>query len=677
MFAYIRRHHVRLLSSVLLAALGAVPLAAVAQEPAPLLPLHAFFENPDFKSPKLSEDGAWLAVLLSDGDRQVVAVRAIEGGALTPLVRIDQPEMRLSWLEWANSTRILLSASVRMRVEGTSRRHTQLFGIDRDGKNYRWLGKDWPKYGLQGVYQVFVQDDVIDWLPADPDHVLIRYWAPTELSPSVQKLDVATGRVRMRQREEHDITTWYSDLDGEVRAGESESREEYVIWARPPGGRFERVSRHAPFREDGPVLIGLHADPDKLYVTALKDGRLAIYEFEITAKKLGALVYAHPEVDVEALAYAPGADRRVVGVRFTTDAPQIHFFDPALASEYKGLAKAFAAEFGRPVEHEPYSESSDGKRVILRVSTDVQAAAYYFYDRDRRALSHLFDESPKLPTAQMAPTKPISFAARDGVQLHGYLTLPLGSTGKNLPAIVLVHGGPWARDSLGWDAEVQAFANRGFAVFQINFRGSSGYGKAFREAGYREWGWKIQDDISDGAKWLADQGVADRDRIGIYGASFGGYAALIGATKTPELYRAAAAYAAVTDIELLINDDAKYDWGVAWHKPMVGGGRADAERLRQSSPLRLADRAAIPVLLGHGDEDDRVDVHHSRKMAAALRKAGKPVEYLEFEHEIHGFRLEANRIRWYEALIAFFEKNLAPRAALPANPDDSLEEPRS
>ncbi len=633
-----------------------------AEEAPPRIPLRAFFQNPDFASPKLSPDGTAFAVLISDGDRQVVATRAIAGGPLTPIVRIDRPEMRLRWLEWANPKRLLLSASVRIRVDNISRRHTQLFGIDRDGANYRWLGEKWPTYGLGGKYQVQFQDEIIDWLPQDAQHVLLWYASPYETA-AVMKMDVDTGRIFTRQHPQHDIEWWGTDMSGEVRAGVSESRAEYVIWARLPGGLLERVSRHAPFSEDGPELLGLHADPAKLYVTATKDGRRAIFEFDLDTKTLGALVYAHPEVDVEDLVYAPGSDRRVAGVSFTTDAPEIHFFDPALEKEHASLAKAFAAEFGRPVHHAPYSESDDGKRVILRVSTDVQAASYYFYDREKRALAHLLDEAPELLPEQMATMRPISFDARDGLRLRGYLTLPRGSSGTKLPAIILVHGGPWARDALGWDAEVQAFANRGFAVLQVNFRGSTGYGKAFLEAGYREWGQKIQDDISDGVKWLIDQGVADRDRIGIYGGSFGGYAALIGATKTPGLYRAAAAYAAVTDIERLIDDDAKYDWGVAWHKSMVGGESGDAERLRNSSPLKLAGRAGVPILLGHGEEDDRVEVQHSRKMADALRKAGKQFEYLEFEHEIHGFQLEANRIRWYEALIAFFEKNLAPRAA--------------
>jgi dipeptidyl aminopeptidase/acylaminoacyl peptidase len=634
------------------------PLAA--EEAAPPIPIRAFFENPDFESPRLSADGVTLAVLVSDGDRQVVATRPVAGGALRPIVRIDQPEMRLRWLEWANESRLLLSASVRLRADGISLRHFQLFGIDRDGANFRWLGEKWPRYGVGGVYQVQFQDEIIDWLRSDPKSVLLLYRPPFD-GASVVRMNVDSGKIVTRQRPAHDIESWVTDASGEVRAGWSESREEYVLWARLPGGLLERVSRHLPSREDGPTLLAMHADPGKLYVAALQDGRQAVFEFDIANKRLGALVYAHPQTDVEGLVFSPDGSGRVIGA--TLGSGEVHYFDAQLAKEHRGLDAALAAEFGRPVDHGIASQSDGGDRMILRVSADVQAAAYYLYDRSKKQLAHLFDQSPSLPAERMARMRPIAFVARDGLEIPGYLTLPLGSAGKSLPMIVLVHGGPWARDTLGWDDEVQAFASRGFAVLQVNFRGSTGYGKAFLEAGYRQWGEKIQDDISDGVKWAIAEGIADAGRVGIYGGSFGGYAALIGATKTPELYRAAAAYAAVTDVELLLDDGAKYSWGEAWRPAMIGGERGDASRIRASSPLRLAARAGVPILLGHGDEDDRVEVHHSRKMAEALRAAGKDVAYLEFPHEIHGFALEANRIRWYEALIAFFEKHLAPRPA--------------
>jgi dipeptidyl aminopeptidase/acylaminoacyl peptidase len=303
---------------------------------------------------------------------------------------------------------------------------------------------------------------------------------------------------------------------------------------------------------------------------------------------------------------------------------------------------------------------------IFEVTSEMQPPVYYFYDRDRRQLTHLFNQRPEIKPQEMAQTKRVTYAARDGLKIPAYLTLPVGREPRNLPAIALVHGGPWARDMIQWDPEVQLLANRGFAVLQMNFRGSSGFGDAYLRAGYREWGQKIQDDITDGVKWLIAEGIADRDRIGITGGSYGGYATLVGLVKTPELYRAGAAYASVTDIEFLISDDKWYDWGVAWHETMVGGGRNDVARLRQSSPLRRAAEIRVPVLLGHGENDQRVHVRQSRRMADAMKEAGKQVEYMEFPDEVHGFLLETNRVRWYERLAAFFEEHLAPRVTAQA-----------
>lgn len=646
----------------------AVAVPARAQEPR--LPVSEFFANPDFDTPVISPDGKTLAVLLSDGNLQVVATRALAGGPFTPIVRLQDPKIRVGWLEWANNDRILISAHQRMRIANGSRPQTFLYGVDRDGKNYRWLGKDWPSYeGVGGKYPVQFQDDVIARLPRDPQHVLLSYWPPDKSSPSVMNLEVNTGQLRVRQREERGIQRWHADPNGEIRVAEGEDRDTYTLRARLPGETaLSEVAHHNPLSDDGVRFGGFHEDPRKLYVIAGHDGRDAIFEFDIAGKTRGKLVFAHPEVDVRRLQTEPGTGQRVVGVYFETDRPQLHFFDAAVEKEHAGLGKALGDEFDRPVYHETVSESDDGMIALLRVSTDDQPSAYYVFDRRRKALSHLFDQFPRLASRHFATTQPIYYLARDGLRIPAYLTLPVGSTGSRAPSIVLPHGGPRARDVFGWDGEVQLLANRGFAVLQMNFRGSDGYGKAHLEAGRGEWGRKIQDDISDGVAMLVAEGFADPDRIGIYGESYGGYAALVGATKTAELYRAAAAYAPVTDIEMLLDDEAKREAGGERQRPALGGESGDKNLLRESSPLRLAGNAGVPILLGHAEEDDLVNVRHSRKMADALRKAGKEFEYLEFPLETHDFELEANRLKWYEALVAFFEKNLAPRKKPGAKP---------
>ena len=648
-----------------LAAATAIATSSLADEMPTPLSVAQLFANPAFASPAISDDGQAFAVIHSKGDLQVILTRAVAGGAVTPVAKLDDPETRLAWLEWANDKRLLMSAHARNPVSvGMRSRVTRLYGVDVDGTNFGWLGKRWPYYGQLQI-QAFHQDEIVHWTPDDPDYLLIQVNPPYRDDwPRVMRMNVHTGALRPDHGPKVGVVEWLADPSGHVRAGIAYKEDKfYELWTRiEPEDPLELTIRHDAFAHDEEFL-GFHAeDPAKIYVQRALDGRNAVYEYDLREKKLGALVYAHPEVDIDGLLRSPAGDWRVIGVRYTTDSPQIHFLDSAAERERASLQAALAKEFGQAVQIYPSSRSRDGNRQVLHVSSDTQPPTYFVYDRALKQLFPLIDERPDIRRDQLSPTRRVTYQARDGLSIPAYLTLPRGREPRQLPLIMLVHGGPWSRDSIQWEPEVQLFASRGFAVLQANFRGSSGLGAKHLEAGFREWGQKIQDDISDGVKWAIEQGIADADRVGIYGGSFGGYATLVGLSKTPELYRAGAAYASVTDIELLLSDDEWYSWGYDWHETMVGGERGDKERLRASSPLRNAAAFRAPLLIGHGVDDQRVHVRQSQRMAKALRDAGKDVTYLEFPDEIHGFVLEANRIRWYEALIAFFEKNLASRA---------------
>jgi acetyl esterase/lipase len=625
--------------------------------------VRALFANPTFESPQLSPDGQTLAVIYNKGDVGIVITRPVSGGPATPLARIDDPEIRLQWLGWANNERLLLSGEARMHdAVGVRARRTNLYGVNRDGSGFRWLGKRWPRFG---DYQTTVQfeDDIAHWTPDDPGHVLINFNSPYRNEwPKVMKLNVVSGALRPFNSPKPTVRHWFVDPKGQVRAGAAyPTGKQYELWARvSPEDEFELVIGNEVALE-GPIFAGFHTDPAKIYVSGSHEKRDALYEFDLRTKQVGALVFSHPEVDFAALLLSSGGDSRVIGFRYITDSPQIQFIDDTAEREYAALGRALAKEFGQAVQIYPAGASQDGNREILHVSSDTQPPTYFVYDRAAKQLAPLIDERPDVKREQLSETRRVTYQARDGLSIPAFLTLPRGREPKNLPLIVMPHGGPWARDWIRWDPEVQLFASHGFAVLQMNFRGSTGYGDAFEEAGYRQWGQKIQDDITDGAKWAMSEGVADPDRVGIYGISYGGYSALMGAAKTPDLYRAAASYAGVSDIEMTLSDWERYEETLDMVEQMIGGERGDKERLRLHSPLRRAEEVRIPVLLGHGADDPTVHVKQSQRMAKALRAAGRNVEFLEFPDEVHGFLLEANRIRWYEALIAFFEKNLAPR----------------
>jgi dipeptidyl aminopeptidase/acylaminoacyl peptidase len=313
--------------------------------------------------------------------------------------------------------------------------------------------------------------------------------------------------------------------------------------------------------------------------------------------------------------------------------------------------------------HQNYitSMSEDRSKVIFLSKNDRDKGTYFLVDAKSLEMQTLVQCSPWLPSKSLAEMKPIEYKARDGLIIHGYLTLPPGAEPKNLPLIVYPHGGPWMRDSQGFDTEVQFFANRGYAVLQMNFRGSTGYGRAFLNAGVGEWGLRMQDDITDGVKYIIAEGIADPHRIAIYGSSYGGFAALAGLAQTPELYRCGVSYVGVTDIELFFKTSIPWelkDPGI--NMKLIGNPKYDLERFREVSPLRLAKKIHAPVFLAYGELDGIVDFKHGTRMAAALRKRGVPVEWMIRSQEGHGYVYPENLKDYFTTLEAFLAKNLSP-----------------
>jgi dipeptidyl aminopeptidase/acylaminoacyl peptidase len=484
------------------------------------------------------------------------------------------------------------------------------------------------------------------------------------------------------------VARWFSDHEGRVRAGEGSRRAgtSWIVYGRASDDEaFEKLVDFDLFREDGFTFAGFDSDPQKLYVYApAANDRIGLYEYDLERRALGALIYADPEFDVGPLVRSPRSGR-VLGVEVDRERPAIHFVDEVARREQASLDHALPGTTNRIV-------SLDRKEriAIVSVSADVKPPEYYVFDREKKELDFLFAAYPDVDAKSLAPMKAVRYAARDGVEIHGYLTLPVGKEAQvarsepqasedqpqvarsepeasedqqaGLPVIVFPHGGPTLRDVWGWEPTVQFLASRGFAVFQPNFRGSRGYGRAHERSGYRQWGLAMQDDITDGVKWLVAEGIADPDRIGIYGASYGGYAALMGLVKTPELYRAGASLAGVTDLIAWLEDSENYLFS-DFNKPVHGDASDDRDQLAATSPARHAEQIRAPVLIAHGTEDPIVSVAQAHAMADALEAAGAEVETLIYRDEVHGFLDERNRIAFHEKLAAFFTRHLTPRAA--------------
>ncbi len=367
------------------------------------------------------------------------------------------------------------------------------------------------------------------------------------------------------------------------------------------------------------------------------------------------LVHEVPGYDLDAAGYSR-LRHVLTAVTYQTDKPHYHFFDEITALRHTRLREKLPGH-----EITMQSATLDETKFIVAAWNDRTPGSRYIYDADANTLDKLGDINPVLDENEMAHVRPISYTSRDGLVIHGYLTLPQDRPAQNLPCVVNPHGGPWTRDSWGFNPEAQFLANRGYCVLQLNFRGSTGYGRAFWEASFGQWGLAMQDDITDGVQWLIDQGIADRARIAIYGGSYGGYATLAGIVSTPDLYAAAVDYVGVSNLLTFMDTIPPY-WKPMLTKmhAMVGNPEIDRARLEATSPALNAERIRTPLFIAQGAHDPRVNKNESDQMVAALRARGVEVEYMVKDNEGHGFHNDENKFEFYERMEAFLAEYLKP-----------------
>ncbi len=603
------------------------------------IPIEDFFRNSMQTAYKLSPSGEFISYMAPYKERMNVFVSARKGG---DAIRVtNETERSIAGYMWANNNTILFLK------DNQGDENYQLYGVEYDGSNQRAFT------AIPGV-----RTTIIDDLPDIDNQVII---GTNQRNPEIfdpYRLNIDTGELTLIAQNPGNIQEWITDHNGELRIAVAivDGVNTQVLYRKSEKEEFTPVIT-INFKEEINIVA---FTPDNLYVYAITNlgrdkSQLVIMNPE-TCKEIKT-IYWNDQYDISGVNYSKVKGKLTHAAYIGHKKIERFFFDNDTEIMYNRL--------GQQLEKYQYGIASSNRAedvFLIAASNDRCPGIYFLYDSASNELTKIAEVRPWIKSDDMADMIPVLYTSRDGLKIEAYLTLPAGLTMEkacNLPVIVNPHGGPWARDTWGYNSEAQFFANRGYALFQMNFRGSTGFGRSFLESSYKQWGQAMQDDITDGVLWLIDQGIADAARIAIYGGSYGGYATLSGLTKTPELYVCGVDYVGVSNLFTFMKTIPPY-----W-KPMlemlyeqVGDPEKDKEMLRENSPVFNAHKIKAPLLIAQGSNDPRVNKAESDQMVKALKARGVNVEYIVKENEGHGFSNQENRFDLYRAMEKFFETYL-------------------
>ncbi|MCF8259743.1 MAG: S9 family peptidase [Melioribacteraceae bacterium] len=603
-----------------------------------IIPVKDFFRNPEKSNYQLSPNGEYLSFLAPNQNRLNIFIQKIGEAKAVQITNSEDRDI-FKYL-WANDDKLLY-------LKYSGEKGSKLYMIHKDGSEVK---------DLTPVENTSVR--ILDLMADVPGEILIEMSSGGTGLYDVYNLNLESGEIILKEKNPGNITMWKTDHDHNVRiAISNDGVNQVVLFREGDTGQFKKVIS-TNFREHLEPLIFTF---DNKYVYAssnLGRDKSAIVKYDLQNNKELECIFEHPEVDVYNLMYSP-KENKIGAVTYTTWKMEYEFFDEGWEKFFTSLFKKFEG-----YEVTVPSRSKDETKYLVRTTSDKSMGAYYYYDTNTDEFEKLADVSPWIDENDLSEMKPIRYKSRDGLTIHGYLTIPKGKESKNLPTIILPHGGPWLRDKWGYNQEVQFLANRGYAVLQMNYRGSVGYGSKFWEAGFKEWGQKMQNDVSDGVEWLISQGIADRERIGIFGYSFGGYIALAGLVYTPEYYKCGVSYSGLPDIKSFIGSIP-----VSWRPfkemiyEMVGHPKKDSEMLETYSPVNHADRIVAPVFYAYGKQDNMIDVSLNQEYVNSLKANDVDLTLMVKEDEGHFFANEENRLEFFNKLEIFLDKNLNGRTS--------------
>ena len=636
-----------------------------------LPPAQAFFGHSPIRQPVLSPDGKTLAVIVGvAGKRDALGVVDLDSGKVSRTAHFN--DFDIGQVKWVNNERLVFNSGDKQVGQGDQDYAPGLYAINADGSKFRQLARKDNNFVSAG--QGLIRDRILPWNTylmdqngAQDSNTIYVESASFELnytvrSTSLIELDTVSGQTRS-VASPGAVSRWLLDNKGQPRLAVVRNGAAIDFhYLDPQAGAWRKLaSQQAYTGTTGSIAPVAFGAPGILYVTSAQGkDTTALFAMNMETGKL----------DAEPLISAPGYDfdgdlifsnGKVAGFSVTTDATSTMWFDPA----FKAIQQEVDRRLPGNANLVTIPSRPQSPWVLVESFSDIQPRVVLVFNTETKQFKKIGEEHPQIVPAQMGRQEMVRYKARDGLSIPALLTLPPGGKRTGLPLVVLVHGGPYVRGAQwGWDAEVQFLATRGYAVLQPEFRGSTGFGSAHFRAGWKQWGLAMQNDVADGAKWAIAEGMVDPKRICIAGASYGGYAALMGLVNDPGLFQCAINWAGVTDIELLYNgswgtvSDVSDEWRKYGMPELVGDLVKDAAQLKATSPLQQAARITKPVLLAYGGADKRVPLHHGEKFYKAVKQGNPNVEWVEYWAEGHGWALPETRLDFWSRVEKFLDRHI-------------------